>query len=125
MCVGRVAGSTQMMSSDVMVSPLPQPTLMTGDASHRRHGDDDASHHGRHGGRRPAPVHSSCLVLLSSVSAHQQAINVMRCHGDRVVTASNDHTLKVCSSCDECAVCTSFVVIIDSGRRSLCKVSCS
>jgi len=119
-----------MMSSDVMVSPLPQPTLMTrdsshDDASHRRHGDDDASHHGRHGGRRPAPVHSSCLVLLSSVSAHQQAINVMRCHGDRVVTASNDHTLKVCSSCDQCAVCMSFIVIIDSGLRSLWKVCCS
>jgi len=38
---------------------------------------------------------SCCLVLLSSVRAHQQPINVMRCHGDRVVTASNDHTLKV------------------------------
>ena len=40
-----------------------------------------------------------CLVLLSSVRAHQQSINVMRCHGDDVVTASNDHTLKVSSPC--------------------------
>lgn len=35
------------------------------------------------------------VVLVSSVRAHQHPINAMRLHGDKVVTASCDHTLKV------------------------------
>jgi len=54
---------------------------------------------------------------MSSVRAHQHPINAMRLHGDRIVTASSDHTLKVCG-----LVCadSSFVMMCHGYSVQLC-----
>ena len=59
-----------------------------------------------------------CLVLLNTVRAHPQSINVMRCHADHVVTASNDHTLKV-FSCTLQSVIVIVVLLIITGRLKM------
>ena len=84
--------------SDVTVPPPPSQSsnesVCQSTSSASSYSDHHHHHRDRHGDQqqRSAPC---CLVVLSCVRAHQQSINVMRCHGDHVITASNDHTLKV------------------------------
>ena len=93
MYVGRVIAMT---SSGVVVPPLPQSSLWTSHVeSISQTPSLSSSSHSLHQQQQQPVVQRCGLVLLSSVCAHQHAINVMHCCGDRVITASNDHTLKV------------------------------
>jgi len=98
-----------MMLSDVTVPSSPLTLTQFHDESHCQSVSASFSHH--HHQQQQQQSTQCCLVLLSSVRAHQQSINVMRCHGDRVVTASNDHTLKV-SSCCCCCCCTVYTSLL-------------
>ena len=93
-------------AADVTQTTLPLLTTSALSVSHGSHDEMlstsfSRSHHQQQQIQQSA---QSCLVLLCSVRAHQLSINLMHCQGDHVVTASNDHTLKVASSV--CCYCT-------------------
>ena len=100
----------QVVGLSPSVSDVPPPSLSLSASDCCRHHESLSTSSSQRYRRRDQQSMHCCLLLLYSVRAHQQAVNVMRCHGDRVVTASNDHTLKVSRA--SVAVVTSYIIII-------------
>ncbi|XP_076472128.1 sterol regulatory element-binding protein cleavage-activating protein-like [Babylonia areolata] len=115
----RVDGSLDFLELETFHNPL-LPQLQASPArSHRGHARQYSL-----GNVRPQRLWEDTIRChsLASLRAHQRPINCLQCEGDRIVSASEDHTLKVFRLEDQ--VCLYTLYGHEGSVRALCLDRC-